>query len=198
MGQIFQKRHSWLKRTFRLCSILCLHVFVWYCLFVILAHWMPLGIHNLAARCISPLQTSLHHCCLDTQHTFPILTLQHFVIALVDFLNYPSVKKAYYYYVQKIYFSFLHKKKTIFNLFILETVWTVCLLLWCSLHLMAWCALNDPLMIIMTIIYLMTCKFISKGQARRNHSMFSMLYNVWNIFLSGSILMYILSVNIVW
>ena len=77
--------------------------------------------------------------------------------------------------VKPIFLKFeINKKNSIYVFFcflvplIFHNRWSLCehcLLLWCSLHLMAWCAFNDPLMIIMTIIYLMTCKFIFKGQA---------------------------------
>ena len=161
--------------------ILPLTVFSWYCLFVILAQRVPLGIglgiHNLAAPCIfstdvySNIVVLIHSIhpgyWLSSTLSLRLLTFQitcHSNKVKPIFLKFEINKKISIY----VFFCFLVP-------LIFHNRWSLCehcLLLWCSLHLMAWCAFNDPLMIIMTIIYLMTCKFISKGQALRNLSMF--------------------------
>ena len=161
--------------------ILPLTVFSWYCLFVILAQWVPpgigLGIHNLAAPCI--FSTDVYSNIVVLIHSIhPGYWLSSTLsLRLLTFQITCHSNK-----VKPIFFKVWNQYKIFYLCFfcflvplIFHNRWSLCehcLLLWCSLHLMAWCAFNDPLMIIMTIIYLMTCKFISKGQALRNLSMF--------------------------
>ena len=161
-----------------LCFDICMHItfdcFSWYCVFVILAQRVPLGIglgiHNLAAPCI--FSTDVYSNIVVLIHSIhPGYWLSSTLsLRLLTFQITCHSNK-----VKPIFLKFeINKKNSIYVFFcflvplIFHNRWSLCehcLLLWCSLHLMAWCAFNDPLMIIMTIIYLMTCKFIFKGQA---------------------------------